>query len=82
MAYSRFVRQEMRRRQYTVTKTKAFIAFIFSVFFSIILGGYFEKYSPVIIKRTKGMFVDLFVESDDYQDSEAILKSSSKFGRM
>jgi len=56
VAYNRYLKRELHRRQYTFTKTKAFIGFILSTIFSIIFGAYFDRYGPIIIKQTKALF--------------------------
>ena len=53
MAYNRYRMRERYRRQYTFTKTKAFIGFVLSAAFSILLSAYFDRYGVIILKETK-----------------------------
>ena len=53
MARNRYRRKAKIRKQYTLTGTKAFCAFWFSVFFSILLDSYFDKYGPLVLAQVR-----------------------------
>lgn len=62
MAYNRYRMREKFRRQYTFTKTKAFVGFVLSAVFSILLSAYFDRYGLIIWNQTKAV---LFGSDDD-----------------
>lgn len=53
MAYNRYRKREQIKRQFTFTKTKAFVGFLLSAAFSICLSAYFERYGVIIYERVK-----------------------------
>ena len=55
MAKNRYRQKAKVRRQYTLTGTKAFAAFWLSIFFSLILDSYFDRYGPRVISQIKDL---------------------------
>jgi hypothetical protein len=51
MAVNRFRKKEKLRRQYTLTKTKAFAAFMLSLVLSLLLDTYFDRYGPDLLAQ-------------------------------
>ena len=59
MGYNRFRKKAQLRRQYTFTKSKMFVGFVLSTFFSILLSPYFERYGPKLLSQTRAAIMKL-----------------------
>lgn len=51
MAFNRYRKKEKLKRQYTLTRSKAIIAFLLSALFSVFLSAYFERYGRLILRK-------------------------------
>ncbi len=57
MAKNRYRQKARLRRQYTLTGTKACAAFFLSIFFSLILDSYFDRYGPRVLAQIKDLMI-------------------------
>ncbi len=51
-AYARYRWREKHKKQYTFTKTKFVVGFLISLFTSIFLGSYFDKYGSIVLRQS------------------------------
>lgn len=67
-SYARYRWREKHKKQYTFTKTKFVAGFLISLFTSIFLGSYFDKYGSIVLRQSLDAIRSAWAEDSGEQE--------------